>query len=123
MLFLKNLAGCVLSAFLLVISYPQIECWQVAWVALVPWLFVLSGKSYRSAFGCAFLFGFLFFFGVIGWLIFVTWPGAVLLSCYLALYVSFFAVGFVYFQRLPLIPRVFVLSSLWAVLELSLIHI
>ncbi len=118
MSFLKNLAGCVLSAFLLIISYPQIECWQLAWVALVPVLFVISTKTSGKAFVWGLLFGFLFFFGTLGWLIYVTYPGAILLSLYLALYPAFFALGFVYFKRLPLTPRVFVLSSLWTVLEI-----
>ncbi len=117
MIFLKNTVLCLLSVVLLIISYPQIEWWQLAWVALVPLWWVLHGKSLRSAFGWGFLFGFVFFFGTLGWLIYVTYPGTVLLCLYLALYPAIFACGFVYFQKLPLIPRVFVLASLWTVLE------
>lgn len=113
----RSLVGCILSAFLLIIAYPQIEWWQLAWVALVPLLWVLQGKSWRSAFGCGFLFGFIFFFGTLGWLIYVTYPGAALLCLYLALYPAIFSSGTVYFQKLPLIPRVFVLACLWTVLE------
>ncbi|MBI3602057.1 MAG: apolipoprotein N-acyltransferase [Candidatus Omnitrophica bacterium] len=119
----KSILCCFGSAFLLVIAYPQIEYWPLAWVALVPLLFALDGKTFRQAWGGGFLFGFLFFFATVGWLMYVTVPGAVLLVAYLALYTAFFARGFVYFQKFPVISRVFVLSSLWTVLEFIRAHL
>jgi len=117
MLFLRNFVGCSLSVALLIIAYPQIECWPLAWIALVPLLLVINTQSYGKAFFWGLFFGFLFFFGTLGWLIYVTYPGTILLSLYLAVYPAFFALGFVYFKKLPLISRAFVLSSLWTVLE------
>ena len=114
---LRTIILTVLSAFLLTISYPQIEWSPLAWVALVPFLFALEGKKYRSSWGTGFLFGLLFFFATVGWLVYVTYPGAILMTVYLALYPAFFALGFIYFKKLPIIPRTFVLASLWTALE------
>ncbi len=114
---MKNISLCCLAALLLIISYPQLSFWLLAWVAIVPLLFILDGKSKGKAFKWGFLFGFLYFFGVLGWLVYVTYPGTFLLCTYLALYPAIFAAGFVYFKDLPLIPRIFVLASLWTVLE------
>ena len=114
---LRTISLILVSAVLLVISYPQLELWLLAWVALVPLLFAVDQQSKRKAFGLGFLFGFLFFFGTLGWLVYVTYPGTFLLCAYLALYPALFAFGFVYFKKLPLIPRSFVLASLWTVLE------
>jgi apolipoprotein N-acyltransferase len=113
----KPLIGCILSAFLLVISYPQIQCWPLAWVAFAPLFFIFDQSKLKGAFGWGYLFAFLFFFGTLGWLVSVTYPGTILLCLYLSLFPAFFGLGFVYFQKLPLIPRVFVLASLWATLE------
>jgi apolipoprotein N-acyltransferase len=115
---MKSLSGCALSAVLLIMSFPKIEWWPLAWVALVPLLFALDGVSRkRSAFGWGLLFGFIFFFGTLGWLTHVTYPGAIILALYLAIYPALFAAGTVYFKDLPLIPRVFILAALWTVLE------
>lgn len=39
------------------------------------------------------------------------------MSLYLALFPALFGVGYIYFKKLPLIPRVLVLASLWTALE------
>jgi len=107
----------ILSAVLLVISYPQMDCWPLAWVALVPFFFALDGKNARSAFGSGYACGFLFFAGTLGWFIYVTYIGAFLFIAYLSLYFAVFAVAFVFFRRLPLMPRLFTLSAVWVALE------
>ena len=114
---LRTISLAFISAVLLIISYPQLDLWFLVWGALVPLLFAIDGESRRSAFGLSFLFGFLFFFGTLGWLVYVTYPGTFLLCAYLALYPALFALGFNYFKKLDLIPRSFVLASLWTVLE------
>ena len=114
---LRTITLVVLSVALLVISYPQIDAWPLAWAALVPFLFALDGKKVRSAFGLGYLCGFLFFAGTLGWFIYVTYPGAFLLVAYFAVYFAVFAVAFVYFQRLPLLARIFTLAAFWVALE------
>jgi apolipoprotein N-acyltransferase len=109
--------SCLLSAVLLVFSFPQIEWSFLAWVGLVPLLSVLDGQKPWRAFRRAYLCGFLFFFATLGWVIYVTYIGAFLLVAFLSLYFAVFGVIFVYFQRLPVLPRIFVLSSVWVALE------
>ena len=60
MKFSKKFAGCFLSAILLIICYPKMGCWLLAWVALVPFLCVIDRQSRRGAFTSGLLFGFLF---------------------------------------------------------------
>jgi len=69
------------------------------------------------------LCGFLFFAATLSWCGYVTWPGAILLIAFLALYFACFGMLFVYFQRLPLIPRILVLSSAWVALEFIRAHL
>jgi apolipoprotein N-acyltransferase len=109
--------SCLSSAALLVFSFPQIEWSFLAWVAFVPLFCVLDGQKPWRAFRRAYLCGFLFFFATLGWIVYVTYPGAFLLVSFLALYFAVFGAIFIYFQRLPLIPRIFVLSSAWVALE------
>ena len=115
--------SCLLSALLLNLSFPQIEWAPLAWVALVPLLCILDGQKPWRAFRRAYLCGFLFFSATLGWISYVTYPGAFFLVVFLSLYFAFFGVLFVYFQRLALIPRIFVLASAWVVLEFIRAHL
>ena len=112
----------VLSAVLLVISYPQMDLGPLAWVALVPFFFALDGKNARCAFGLGYACGFLFFAGTLGWFIYVTYPGAFLFIAYLSLYFAAFAAAFVFFRRLGLLPRLFTLCAVWVALEFIRAH-
>jgi len=107
----------------LVFSFPKLEWSFLAWFALVPLFCVLDGQKPWRAFRRAYLCGFLFFFAAIGWIIYVTYAGAFLLVAFLALYFAFFGMAFVYFQRLALVPRIFVLASVWAALEFIRDHL
>lgn len=115
--------SCFLSAILLVLSFPKIEWSFLVWMALVPLFGALDGQTPARAFRRAYLCGFLFFFGTLGWLVYVTYPGAILLIAFLALYFALFGVMFVYFQKLPTTPRIFVLSSGWVALEYLRAHV
>ncbi len=112
----------VLCAVLLVISYPQMDWGPLAWVALVPFFFALDGKNARCAFGSGYVCGFLFFAGTLGWFVYVTYPGALLLIAYLSLYFAVFAATFIFFRRLGLVPRLFTLSAVWVALEFIRAH-
>src|SRR5258708_1017798 len=114
---------CLLSAGLLVLSFPQIEFSFLAWCALVPLFSLLAGKKPWRAFRCAYFCGFLFFSVTLGFFVYVTYPGTFLLVAFLSLYFAFFGMIFVYFQRLVLVPRIFVLSAAWSVLEFIRAHL
>jgi len=115
--------SCLLSAVLLTLSFPRIELAPLAWVALVPLLCALDGQGPWTAFRRAYLCGFLFFAATLGWFVYVTYAGAFLLVAFLSLYFAFFGMLFVYFQRLALIPRIFVLASVWVALEFIRAHL
>jgi len=115
--------SCLLSAALLVLSFPRIEFSFLAWFALVPLLFILDGKKSWRAFRRGWFCGFLFFLALFGWIVYVTYIGAFFLAAFLALYFGLFGVLFVYFQaRLSLTPRLLVLSAVWVVLEFIRAH-
>ena len=115
--------ACLLSAGLLVVAFPQIQWSFLAWVALVPLFVVIDGQRPWRAFRRAYLTGFLFFAATIGWCVYVTYPGAICLIAFLALYFAFFGMLFVYFQRLGLIPRILVRAACWVALEFIRAHL
>jgi apolipoprotein N-acyltransferase len=114
--------SCLLSALLLVVSFPQTGWSFLAWGALIPLFYILDGQKPWRAFRRAYLFGFLFFAATLGWFVYVTYVGAVLLVAFISLYAALFGLAFVHFQRLGLIPRIFVLSATWVALEFIRAH-
>ncbi len=119
----RGILGTVLTAALLIIAFPQIEWSALAWVALVPLLLIIDGKSYKAAFGWSYLCGFIFFSGTLGWFVYVTYPGAFLLIAYLSLYFALFGLAVKYAATLPLGRRLFFLPSVWVVLEFVRAHL
>ncbi len=107
----------IVSSVLCILAYPQIEWWPLAWVALVPFLLALENVRPIVAFRRGYLFGFLFFAGMVGWLVYVTYPGAFVMVGYLAIYPALFALSTVFFRKLSIVARAFILSSVWVVLE------
>ena len=73
-----NVAGlfwCLLSGVLLVFCYPKFDMGLLAWVALIPWLWVtLRGRWWVVVLG-SWLTGFIWLAGVMYWIaIFGSWP-------------------------------------------------
>lgn len=66
----------LLSAAFLILAFPRFSLWPLAWVAWVPGLVLLSRlKTARSAFGCSYLIGVLFFLVSVEWLRHVSYFG------------------------------------------------
>lgn len=65
----SHTALAVLSAFLLILSFPDFNLWPLAWVGLVPLLVAVArvGRA-RQAFMLGWLAGALFFYGSCWWL-------------------------------------------------------
>jgi apolipoprotein N-acyltransferase len=101
----------------------------LAWVALVPLFCVLDGQKPWVAFRRAYLCGFIFFAFTLGWFVYVTYPGAVLLIAFLSLYFAFFGMLFAFFRSggrkdSPIsIGRILVLASCWTALEFTRAHL
>ncbi len=114
---LSNLIQCILSAFLLVLSFPPTDYWVFAWFALVPFFNVLDQKRRGQAFGYGYFLGILFFAGTLYWFIHVTLAGAILLILYLAVYFGLAASGYMWVQRWKPITQMIVFPSFWVTLE------
>ena len=89
------------SGIILFCSFPNVNFFPLAWVALVPLLVALEPvESWKSAFRVGYVSGFLFFAGLLLAIvllypyanIFVTLLGYLLLAGYTALYFAVFAV-------------------------------
>ena len=90
-----------LSALLLFLSFPNLNLFPFAWVAMVPFFIALTKATrWKSAFWIGYLTGFLFFAGLLPAIlllypyanIFATLVGYLLLVGYTALYFAVFAV-------------------------------
>lgn len=90
----------ILSAFLLFLSFPTLNLFPLAWIALVPFFIALTRTTnWKSAFWVGYLTGFLFFAGLLPAIallypyanIFATTVGYLLLVGYTGLYFAVFA--------------------------------
>ena len=114
-----------LSGLLLSGSMPGPDLGALAWVALVPLLWALHGRSPREAFRLGGLAGLVYFgtllywvYAVWDWASFAIVPGHLILSGYLALYWGAFgALSAFLARRLPLSLLTIALPALWVVLE------
>lgn len=127
---LKTFGYCFASALLTTMAFPRLELWVLAWMALVPFMAVLEGKTPGQGFRIGFLCGFLTFFGTLYWLFHITeWfsvvagVGVVVLLLYLALYYAVFGLAYCFSQALPRTLRLFFLPAVWAVLEYVRAHL
>ncbi len=117
----KNLLLALCSAVLLVLSFPNFDFSFLIWTALVPFFFLLDGKSAKAAFFWGWATGYVFFLGTHYWLIHVTLPGMLLVNLYLGIYFGVFAVGYVYFINgtRSTVFQLFILPSLWVACEFA----
>ena len=82
-----NLALILASVILLSLSPAPTKQFYLAWVGLVPWLWVIGRtKSSLWAFLGSWLAGILFFTANMWWLVHVSIPGMIALMIYLGLY-------------------------------------
>lgn len=107
----------ILSAVLLILSFPNFNVSYFAWVAFIPLLFAIENKDPREAFRTAYLTGTVFFLGTVYWLVHVTLPGMVLVVLYLGLY--FGAFGFILSRAKAITGYrlLFFIPALWVALE------
>ncbi len=127
--FLFHYSGllCILTAVLLVLSYPLFDFFGLAWVALIPMMWDFEEKSPRQAFQLGYFTGCLFFLGMFYWFIamhetagiplILAVMAVVALVAYLALYFGLFGYGCAVLYKLSSWKRYFCIPSLWVVLE------
>ena len=127
---MRNLLLSILSGILLILIFPGFNFEMLAWVSLVP-LFIATRKtSPLTSLKLGFIAGFVFYLGVIYWVVIaMTKYGGIpiaigiavliLLSGYLAIYVSIFT----YLLSLTPYSLKYILAPfLWVTLELIRSH-
>jgi apolipoprotein N-acyltransferase len=100
--YLKDLVLTILSALLLVVSFPRFDLGFLAWVSLVPLFLAISGKSLRYGFFLSTGCGIFFITGIFDWILEV--PNYLLfhhamLALYLGSYFGLFGLTFNFLGR------------------------
>jgi len=117
-----------ISGLLLVLCFPTMDLFLIAWVALVPFLISLYDKGQKQAFRAGMVLGLPYFFGTLYWIYHsinhyggVSLIGSVaivvLLCLYLSLYTGVFALLFSTTIRRTKLPALFIAPLFWVVLE------
>ncbi len=112
----------IIAAILLVLSYPRFNIEFLAWVALVPLFFALENRNVRQRFIIGYLFGLVFFSGILYWLAYVTVPGAIILVLLLSFAPAIFCI---LYRPSSIVHRssVLVIPSAWVLTEYLRAHL
>jgi len=119
----KKLFLYVLSAVLLVLSFPRPNLFPLAWFACVPWFIALEGRPKIEVFLFSCLTGIIFWLGIIYWLAHVTLLGMVIFILYLALYFGIFGLAASFFICRFSLFGLCSVSALWVILEYVRSHL
>src|SRR5262245_61190280 len=123
---IRALVLAVLSALLLVLSFPAIDQSIFAWTALVPLCLAIRGRSWAAAYALGYLTGFLFFAGFFHWIWAVPGFNAVdfgLLQLYFPHYFGAFASLVALTTTRTRLPLALVAPSIWVCLEYLRAHL
>ncbi len=118
----------ILSGAVLVLAFPKFHFEFLAWVGLVPMLWAIRKKTPVQAAFLGFIAGLVFYLGLLYWIYNVLTayghlPSAlsvfliVLLTAYLALYFSAFALGIRWIGTKTDLPETLFAPPLWVALE------
>jgi len=88
---MHSLLLSLFSAVLLLFAFPGLSVPSLAWIAFVPFFFLITGTSLKRVTGFVYLSGLIFWAGLLYWITYVTWVGYVSLVLYLSLYFVAFA--------------------------------
>src|SRR3990167_5749603 len=83
----------IVSAIVLVFSFPSFSLSFLAFAGFVPLFFAIENKSPKKAFLISFAAGFIFYLGTLYWLYHVTVIGLIIVCLYLALYFGAFGIA------------------------------
>lgn len=118
----------LISGILLILCYPTIDLFLVAWIALVPFLLSLYDKGPKEAFKSGMVLGLLYFFGTLYWIyhsinhygglsLLSSVVVVILLCSYLSLYIGIFAFLFSVAIKKTKLPASLIAPVFWVVLE------
>ena len=125
---LRDILLIMLSGAMLVLAFPPVDLWFLAWIGLVPFFFALEGKTRGKAFLSGLFLGIVFFLGTVYWVVnsMVAYGGVpvftsiiilLFLVLCLSLYPAFFSLGMSFSFKAGLLSRLLFASSLWTALE------
>jgi apolipoprotein N-acyltransferase len=115
----------LISALLLILTFPPYEMAYLAWVGLVPLLVVLKRSSLAAAYAYAFLAAISFYMGVFAWINVIpgfTPTDFLLLGVYLGSYWGLFGLTLSFLTRQGRLSPVFFAPALWVSLEFLRSH-
>src|SRR4030042_2167571 len=118
----------IISGILLILCFPTIDLFLIAWIALVPFLLSLYDKKPKQAFKAGIFLGMPYFFGTLYWIYhsinhyggisLLTSIAIVIFLCfYLSLYIGIFAFLFSITIRNTKLPALLIAPAFWVVLE------
>ncbi len=119
-----------ITGLLLFLSFPKIEWYYLAWIALAPLLVTLYDKSPADAFKAGMVSGLVYFFGTTYWIYHsINVYGSIplvpslfivmLLCAYLGLYPAFFSVLYRATLRKTDLPALLIAPVFWTCLEFA----
>jgi len=124
----RDILWSLVSGVLLILSFPNFDFEFLAWFALVPLFYSIEGKGLYPSFKLGFLTGFVFFLGILYWIIVAVHTygnvplilsGLILLL--LVIYLGLFMGAFTFLTRLVQIhsgiQTILFAPILWAALE------
>ena len=125
---LKSYVPALISGLILILCFPTIDLFGLAWLALVPFLLSLYNKKPKQAFKAGLFLGVPYFFGTLYWIyhsinhyggvpLVASIALVILLCLYLSLYTGFFALFFSVAIRNTAFPALFIAPIFWVVLE------
>lgn len=118
-----GIAGFVLTAVLLTISFPLWNLTYCAWCAFIPFFWALTHATRLKAFLFSYVTGVMFWLGTVYWVAHVTAAGMLILVCYLGLYFAFFGLIVSFVLRNGKFSCLFLIPGLWVVLEYVRSHL
>ena len=130
----RRLLLSIFSGITLILSFSPFNAGVLAWVALIPLYFAISGQTRARVFLLGFTAGFVFFLGTVYWVVNsmyfyggvglpVSVPVMAALAAFLALYVAFFGLFFSLTEGVNLTVRMMLSGAAWASLEYLRTHL
>jgi len=116
----------ILSAFLLILSFPKADLEILAWVGLVPLLVAIKEKALPAAYLLCFVTGLLFFGGFFYWIWEITAFNLldfILLELYFSQYLPLFGCLLTLITRRTQLPITLTAPVLWVSLEYLRAHL
>lgn len=115
----------LLSSCLFILSFPRFDCAFLAWIAIVPLLIALRGKSLTLACALSVLTGTCFWMGHCYWINALpgfTWLDFTLCGLYLGSYFGLFVVVVCFVSRHTRFPLLLTAPFIWVAVEYLRAH-